>query len=156
MLAARHPAFAWHPVSFGRVSENAGSERKMTLTNVDVANIDAPLANSSPAAYLDPYRDYANTKCQNLTISIGSGHFSRFISLTDGCVKGEPCWTKPDCDYAVDEILKAFNRATTQTDQDCIKEWRTYQKCYEIYAYNSSPAPKPSCQRPTCRLKGVE
>jgi hypothetical protein len=127
---------------------------KLTLTNVDVANIDAPPANASPAAYLDPYRDYPNTKCRDLTISFGGGNVPRFISLTDSCVKGLPRWTKPDCDDAVDEILKAFNRATSQTDQDVIKEWRTYQKCYEIYAYDSSPVPTPSCQRPRCRVKG--
>jgi hypothetical protein len=125
----------------------------LTLTNVDVANIDAPPANASPAAYLDPYRDYPNTKCRNLTVSFGGGNVPKFISLTDSCVKGLPRWTKPDCDDAVDEILKAYGRATSQTDQDCIKEWRTYQKCYEIYAFNSSPVPRPSCQRPTCKVK---
>lgn len=126
---------------------------KLTLTNIDVANIDALPANASPAAYLDPYRDYPNTKCRNLSITFGSGSVQKFISLTDSCVKGLPRWTKPDCDDAVDEILKAYSRATSQADQDCIKEWRTYQKCYEIYAFNSSPVPRPSCQRPTCRVK---
>jgi len=127
---------------------------KLTLTNIDVANIDAPPANASPAAYLDPYRDYPNTKCRNLTISFGGGDVPKFIALTDSCVKGLPRWTKPDCDDAVDEIVKAYGRATSQADQDCIKDWRMYQKCYEIYAYNSSPVPAPSCQRPTCKVKG--
>ncbi len=113
---------------------------KLTLTNVDVANIDAPPANASSAAYLDPYRDYPNTKCRNLSVSFGSAG-ATFIKLTDSCVKGLPRWTKPDCDDAVDEILKAYSRATSQSDQDCIKEWRAYQKCYEIYAFNSSPVP---------------
>jgi hypothetical protein len=127
---------------------------KLTLTNVDVANIDAPPAYASPSAYLDPYRDYPNTKCRNLTVSFAGGKVPNFISLTDTCVKGLPRWTKPECDDAVDEILKAYGRATSQADQDCIKEWRTYQKCYEIYAYNSTPLPRPSCQRPTCKVKG--
>jgi hypothetical protein len=125
---------------------------KLTLTNIEVANIDAPPANASPAAYLDPYRDYPNTKCRNLSVSFRGGDVPGFVSLTDSCVKGLPRWTKPDCDDAVDEILKAYNRATSQSDQDCIKEWRTYQKCYEIYAFNSSPLPAPSCQRPKCKL----
>jgi hypothetical protein len=126
---------------------------KLTLTNVDVANIDAPPANASPSAYLDPYRDYPTTNCKNLAISFAGGTVSKFISLTDVCVRGLPRWTKPECDDAVDEILKAYARAKTQTDQDCIKEWRTYQKCYEIYAFNSAPSPRPSCQRPTCKVK---
>jgi len=137
---------------------------RLKLTNVDVANIDAPPPNASPSAYLDPYRDYPNSNCKDLTIGFGGGGSPakssaggsdvRFVQLTDTCVKGLPRWTKPDCDDAVDEILKAYKRATSNDDQDCIKEWRTYQKCYEIYAYNSSPDPKPSCRRPACKPKG--
>src|SRR5687768_1228152 len=55
---------------------------KLTLTNVDVANIDAPPANASSAAYLDPYRDYPNTKCRNLAVSFG-GTSAKFIKFTD-------------------------------------------------------------------------
>jgi hypothetical protein len=126
---------------------------RLTLSRVDVANIDAPPPNASPSAYLDPYRDYPNSHCENLSVSF-AGSNVKFIRLTDNCVKGLPRWTKPDCDDAVDEIVKAFNRTTSQADQGCIKEWRAYQKCYEIYAFNSSPSPSPSCQRPTCKLKG--
>jgi hypothetical protein len=125
---------------------------RLVLTSVDVANIDAPPPNAAPSAYLDPYRDYPHTRCENLSIAFG-GSGVRFVRLTDTCVKGLPHWTKPDCDDAVDEIVKAFNRSTSQADQDCIKEWRAYQKCYEIYAFDASPDPKPSCQRPTCKLK---
>lgn len=125
---------------------------RLTLRSVDVANIDAPPPNASPSAYLDPYRDYPHVRCENLSISFGGSNV-KFIKLTDSCVKGLPRWTKPNCDDAVDEIIKAYNGATSQSDQDCIKEWRAYQKCYEIYAFNSSPNPKPSCQRPTCKLK---
>ena len=128
---------------------------RLTLTSVDVANIDAPPPDAQPSAYLDPYRDYPNTNCKSLSVNFGGGGGDvRFIQLTDACVKGLPRWTKPACDDAVDEIVKAFNSATSQADQDCIKEWRAYQKCYEIYAFNSSPSPAPSCQRPACRLKG--
>lgn len=126
---------------------------RLTLQSVDVANIDAPPPDAAPSAYLDPYRDYPHTRCENLSVSFG-GSDVKFIRLTDSCVKGLPRWTKPDCDDAVDEIIKAYNDATTQAAQDCIKEWRAYQKCYEIYAFNSSPNPKPACQRPTCKLKG--
>jgi hypothetical protein len=125
---------------------------KLVLTNVDVANIDAPPANASPAAYLDPYRDYPHTNCRDLSITFPSDTNARFVTLTDSCVKGLPKWTKPDCDDAVDEILSAFKRATSPSDQDCIKQWRDYQKCYEIYAFNSNPTPRPSCERPACRL----
>jgi len=126
---------------------------KLVLTNVDVANIDAPPANASPAAYLDPYRDYPHTKCRDLSITFPSNTRPKFISLTDRCVNGLPKWTKPDCDEAVDEIVKAFKQATSPKDQDCIKQWRDYQKCYEIYAFESNPVPRPSCERPACRLK---
>jgi hypothetical protein len=127
---------------------------KLILTNIDVANIDAPPANASPTAYLDPYRDYPNTKCRNLSITFASGSNPKFISLTDRCVKGLPKWTKPDCDDAVDEIIKAYNRASSQTDQGCIKQWRDYQKCYEGYAFDTNPVPPPSCQQPACKMKG--
>lgn len=127
---------------------------KLVLTNIDVANIDAPPGNASPAIYLDPYRDYPHTHCRDLSTTFASGSNPRFISLTDSCVKGLPRWTKPDCDDAVDEILKAFRRATSAKDQDCIKEWRAYQKCYEIYAFDSNPASRPSCERPRCRVGG--
>jgi hypothetical protein len=126
---------------------------KLVLTKIDVANIDAPLGNASPAIYLDPYRDYPHTTCRDLSTTFASGSNPRFISLTDTCVKGLPKWTKPECDDAVDEILKAYARANSQADQGCIQEWRAYQKCYEIYAFNSSPVPRPSCERPSCRLK---
>lgn len=123
---------------------------KLVLTNVDVANIDAPPANASPAGYLDPYHDYPHTNCRDLSITFPSDRSPRFVSLTDRCVKGLPKWTKPDCDDAVDEILKAFKQATSAKEQECVKQWRDYQKCYEIYAFESSPIPKPSCYRPDC------
>ena len=125
---------------------------ELSLTKVEVANIDAPPANASPAVHLDPYRDYPHTTCRDLSITFSSDTNSRFISLTDKCVKGLPKWTKPECDDAVDEILQAFKRATSGKDQDCIKQWRDYQKCYEIYAFESSPVPRPSCERPVCRI----
>jgi hypothetical protein len=126
---------------------------RLTLSSVDVANIDAAAPDASPSAYLDPYRDYPNSNCKNSSVNFGGGNV-KFVRLTDDCVKNLPRWTKPDCDDAVDEIIKAFNSTTSQAEQDCIKEWRAYQKCYEIYAFNSSPSPRPSCQRPACKLKG--
>lgn len=127
---------------------------KLSLTKVEIANIDAPPANASPGAYLDPYRDFPTTTCRDLTIKFDSGSNPALVELTDKCVKALPGWTKPDCDDAVDEIVKAYARATSVADQNCIKEWRDYQKCYEIYAYDSNPTPRPSCRRPTCKLKG--
>lgn len=125
---------------------------KLILTNVDVANIDARPANASPAAYLDPYRDYPHTTCRDLSITFPNEASPRFVSLTDKCVNGLPKWTKPDCDDAVDEILKAFKKATSLKHQVCIKQWRDYQKCYEIYAFDANPLPRPSCERPACRV----
>ena len=126
---------------------------KLVLTNVDVANIDAPPANASPAGYLDPYHDYPHTTCRDLSITFPSDTNPRFVSLTDRCVKGLPKWTRPDCDDAVDEILKVFKQGASAKDQECIKQWRDYQKCYEVYAFESNPSPRPSCERPTCKLQ---
>ena len=128
---------------------------RLVLTNVDVANIDALPANASPTVYLDPYRDYPHTNCRDLSITFAGVDNARFMSLTDGCVKGLPKWTRPDCDDAVDEVLKAYKRATSSQDQDCTKQWRDYQKCYEIYAFESNPTPRPSCERPLCKVKEV-
>ena len=127
---------------------------KLSLTKVEIANIDSPPAKASPGAYLDPFRDFPTTTCRNLSITFDSGVAPAFIKLTDKCVKALPRWTKPECDDAVDEIVKAYARTTSVADQSCIKEWRDYQKCYEIYAYESNPVPRPSCSRPTCKLKG--
>jgi hypothetical protein len=38
----------------------------LVLTNVEVANIDAPPANASVATYLDSYRDFPQTDCRDL------------------------------------------------------------------------------------------
>jgi len=35
---------------------------KITLTKVEVANIDAPPAHASPAKYLEPIRDFPTTR----------------------------------------------------------------------------------------------
>ncbi|HXQ73151.1 MAG TPA: hypothetical protein VN844_21810 [Pyrinomonadaceae bacterium] len=129
---------------------------KITLTKVEVANIDAPPAHASPAKYLEPFRDFPTTRCRDLSISFVGGGTPAFVKLTDRCVKALPKWTKPDCDDAVDEIIKAYTRATTVADQNCIKEWRAYQQCYEIYAYDSNPYPGPSCQRPACKVSVVK
>jgi hypothetical protein len=127
---------------------------KLSLTKVEIANIDAPPANAPPGAYLDPFRDFPTKTCRNLSITFDSGGTPAFIKLTDECVKALPRWTKPECDDAVDEIVKAHARATNVNEQSCIKEWREYQKCYEIYAYDSNPVQRPSCSRPACRVKG--
>lgn len=143
-LGARFPA---------AVTQSAPTRiARLTLTSVDVANIDSPPKNASPGAYSDPYRDYPHTRCTNLTVTFGGAPAS-FVRLTDRCVQGLPRWTKPDCDDAVDQIVAAYRAATDPTEQDCIKEWRKYQKCYEIYAFNSAPDPRPVCTRPTCKIK---
>jgi len=126
---------------------------KMILTKVEVANIEAPPATASPGAFLEPFRDFPTTSCRDLSITFESGRGPAFIKLTDRCVKALPRWTKPECDDAVDEIIKAYKRTSSVADQNCVKEWRDYQKCYEIYAYNSTPVPRPSCQRPLCKVK---
>lgn len=128
--------------------------RKMILTKVEVANIDAPPANASPGTYLDPFRDFPTTSCRDLSVTFPSGSSPAFVKLTDSCVKALPRWTKPDCDDAVDQIVKAYKGATSEAHQNCISEWRSYQKCYEVYAYDSNPVPRPSCKRPVCKLKG--
>jgi len=126
---------------------------KLVLTNIEVTNIDAPPANASPAAYLDPYFDFPHINCRDLSVTFGAARNPNFINLTDRCVKGLPRWTKPDCDDAVDEILKFYKRSASPKEQECITQWRDYQKCYEIYAFNSKPSPKPLCERPKCPVR---
>jgi hypothetical protein len=126
--------------------------RGVTITKIDVANIDAPPPNASPSAYLDAFRDYPLSTCKDLKVGFGAGKGPRFVQLTRSCVKGLPRWTKPDCDDAVQELVTAYHGASPE-DQGCVLEWRKYQKCYEIYAFNSSPSPRPVCSEPACKLK---
>ena len=123
---------------------------KITLTKVEVANIDAPPAQASPQAYLEPFRNFPTKRCRDLSATFSGDSAPAFVRLTDRCVKGLPKWTKPECDDAVDEILKAYSRATAAADRNCIQEWRAYQKCYEVYAYDSKPARRRKCERPKC------
>jgi hypothetical protein len=62
---------------------------KLVLTNVEVANIDAPPANASVATYLDSYRDFPQTDCRDLSVTFGAGR-------------------------NVDEILKSLKRSTSR------------------------------------------
>lgn len=59
---------------------------KLTLTKVEVANIDAPPAHASPAKYLEPFRDFPTTRCRDLSITFASGSTPAFVKLTDRCV----------------------------------------------------------------------
>lgn len=120
---------------------------KMVL-KVDVANLDRPPPNTPPSAYLSPFLDYPVTKC-DFEVALGASKSAeKFMSLTDSCVNNLPKWTRP-CDDAVDEIISAYEKAD-EGNKQCVLEWRNYQKCYEIYAFNSSPSPKPVCHRPRC------
>jgi hypothetical protein len=74
---------------------------------------------------------------------IGGGNVPGFISLTDTCVKGLSRWTKPDSDDVVDEIPKAFGRATSQADQDWTGEWRTFRSAMRSTLITSRPCRDP-------------
>lgn len=125
---------------------------RLTLTSVEVIPIGARASNTAPNAYLAPYRGYPPARCTNLTVSFDS-ELPNFVRLTDRCVGRLPRWTKPACNDAVDEIVKAYRAATDPAEQDCLKEWRKYQKCYEIYAFETHPTPTPACRRPICQIK---
>lgn len=125
---------------------------KLFLTNIDVTHIDAPSTQASLATYLDQFRD-STKSCRDLAFTFEHVSSPEFIKLTDRCVKGLPHWTRPDCDNAVDEVIKASEQANSLTEKNCISEWRAYQKCYDIYAFDSNPIPRPTCQRPECSVK---
>lgn len=73
----------------------------------------------------------------------------KFVGLTDQCVKQLPSWTD-SCNRAVDEIVAYYDTAS-ESDKNCILEWRRYQKCYERYAFDSNFTPSSQCyQRPAC------
>lgn len=78
-----------------------------------------------------------------------TGSTVKFVGLTDQCVKQLPSWTD-SCNRAVDEIVAYYNTAS-ESDKNCILEWRRYQKCYERYAFDSNFTPSSQCyQRPAC------
>jgi hypothetical protein len=72
---------------------------KLVLTNVEVANIDAPPANASVATYLDSYRDFPQTDCRDLSVTFGAGR-------------------------NVDEILKSTQAINFPKEQECVMQWR--------------------------------
>lgn len=150
---AMMPNLCWgKPFQAAVYQQKPTGVKSVTITKIDVANIDAPPPNAPPSAYLDAFRDFPLSTCKDLKVGFAGSKGPRFVQLTQSCVKGLPRWTKPDCDDAVQELITAYNGAAPE-DQSCILEWRKYQKCYEIYAFNSSPSPPPACSPPTCKLK---
>jgi len=51
------------------LTKEPGGGAKITLTKIEVANIDAPPAHTSPAKYLEPFRDFPTTRCRDFSVA---------------------------------------------------------------------------------------
>ena len=121
--------------------------QRITLRNIEVAQIDVfPKGATDPAYYRD-FGDHPTTKCGPWVLD-GLQNAPKFVVLTKDCWSHLPKWTHA-CDEAVQEIVSAYDSAPDD-QKACILEWRHYQKCYEIYAFDSNPNPKPNCSPPPC------
>jgi hypothetical protein len=138
-------------LSFGTVFKaavNASSPpqiQQIELNNIEIALVDVFPKDASPSTYYRDFGDHPTTKCTTLIVSF-TGNAPKYIALTRSCNTDLPKWT-PSCDEAVQEIIRAYNNAPAD-QKECILQWRKYQKCYEVYAFNSNPRPKPDCTPP--------
>ncbi len=140
-------------LALGRVFPSAVNDvaphqiRRISLSNIEVAQIDVfPKGGAAPAYYRD-FGDHPTTKCGPWVLDVNS-NVPRYVALTRDCSSHLPQWTR-SCDDAVQEIVVAYN-AAPEEHKTCILKWRAYQKCYEIYAFNSNPSPRPNCSPPPC------
>lgn len=117
---------------------------KIVFRNVEVAQIDVFPANADPSTYFRNFGDHPTARCGPWTIT----PLPRYVALTEQCHSHLPTWTSA-CDAAVQEIVHAYENAPGPA-KACILQWRNYQKCYEVYAFNSNPTPQPQCVPPPC------
>jgi len=117
--------------------------QRVIFSNIEVAQIDVAPPNASPSAYYSDFGDHPTTKCGPWQFA---GALPQFISLTESCQEHLPQWTAA-CDDAVQAIVEAYN-AAPDSEKPCILAWRQYQKCYEVYAFNADPVPRPNCTPP--------
>lgn len=124
--------------------------QQLRLT-IDTANVETPLHPATPSTYLSDFADFPKESC-TLSHAFASSAMPRFMQLTTACYKLLPKWTAT-CQDAVDEIY-AYSKTASERELPCLKEWRAFQKCYEVYAYGSAPAETPAClqQIPRCNL----
>jgi hypothetical protein len=110
---------------------------------IEAADISRPSANASPSTYLDDFRDYPGEKCTR-SASFAAAPDAPFVAMTKSCFKALPRWTQT-CNQAVDALVAAYEPAP-EASRACILEWRQFQKCYEIYAFETAPDPRPQCE----------
>ena len=116
----------------------------MVFHDVEVAQVDVFPANADPSTYFRTFGDHPTTGCGPWT----AAPLPKYAALTEECHSHLPTWTRA-CDDAVQEIVNAYDQAP-EAAKACILQWRNYQKCYEIYAFNSNPSPRPQCVPPPC------
>ena len=124
---------------------------KIIFRLIETAEVDVPPRNIPPGAYVSDFRDYPRQTCtQDQTISFSPSPNSKFMGLTESCYNGLPNW-KPLCQDAVEELVRR-SRSAPEGAFPCLRRWRAFQKCYEIYANGPNPVPKPDCttQVPAC------
>jgi hypothetical protein len=144
-------------LSLGRIFQNPVYQVVPTrlvdikAANLEVADLSHP-KNPNAGGYLRPFLDFPVNQCGDYHSGATGG--PKFLQLTRTCADGIPNWTKPACDDAVEEIIAAYNRSSSEDDKACILEWRKYQKCYEPYAFSQNPRPVPQCIAPTCKPSG--
>lgn len=126
---------------------------KLVFTHIETANVDVPPSNASPSTYLNDFRDYPKQTCSDAqSVTFSPSPSSKFIGLTESCYNGLPTW-KPVCQEAVEELVRR-SRVAPENALPCMRRWRAFQKCYEIYAYGPNPNPKPDCTNevPACEM----
>ena len=124
------------------------------VLDIETADVSKPPPNAGPSTYLSDFRDFPKVVCKDVRVPVPQAPTAPFIALTAACYNVLPRWTPP-CDQAVNALVAAFETAP-ESAKSCILEWRQFQKCYEVYAFESAPDPKPQCQSriPHCAVPG--
>jgi hypothetical protein len=146
------PAFHFGVLFPAAVNQHVPTRITGFTLDIDTADVSKVPTGATPSTYLSDFHDYEVQRCGPSSVSVPRAMMPVFASLTMGCFNELPKWTPP-CDQAVDEIMAAYKVAPEAT-KPCIAEWRQFQKCYEIYAFERAPDPKPQCNDkiPRCTL----
>jgi hypothetical protein len=125
---------------------------KIVFKLIETAEVDVPPKNIAPGAYVSDFRDYPKQTCDGeQALSFSSSPNSKFMGLTESCYNGLPTWNQAMCQAAVEELVNRAKQAPANA-LPCLRRWRAFQQCYEIYAMGPNPNPKPDCTNkvPAC------
>ena len=114
-----------------------------TFRIIETADVEKLPPYASPTTYLNDFKDFPKETCRYVGFPIGQVQLPSFMVMTASCYRSLPRWTTT-CQNAVDALVGLGNTAS-ESQLTCLREWRNFQKCYEVYAFDQNPVPEPDC-----------